>query len=40
MPGAETFIKNAIAHQFVTIHGQVARELKELCQMAGISAGQ
>jgi len=40
MPEAETFIKNAVAHQFVTIHGQVARELKELCQMAGISAGQ
>ena len=38
MPEAEAFIKNAIAHQFVTIHGQVGRELKELCQMVGISA--
>jgi L-fucose isomerase-like protein len=36
MPDVDAFIKNALGHQFVTIHGRVGKELNELCEMAGI----
>jgi L-fucose isomerase-like protein len=32
----EAFLKQALGHQFVTVHGNVEKELKELCELAKI----
>jgi len=36
VPDAEKFIKETLGHQFVTVHGEVEKELTDLCDLANI----